>query len=186
MLNSLLGTKIDQTQTWTEAGMRLPVTRIQAGPCLVTQLKTQDKDGYAAVQLGFGTKKREVRVDSLSDSLKPNQTITAAEVFHIGDLVNVTGTSRGKGFTGVVKRHGFKGGPKTHGQSDRHRAPGSIGQGTDPGRVHKGKRMAGRMGGDTVTIRNLTVVKIEPTGEIWLKGIVPGTRHSLVTITKII
>lgn len=194
------------TQFFDEQGLRFPVTKIKAGPCVVTQIKTQDKDGYWAVQLGFGERKvknitkplqghlkaditsarflREVRLDSEPD-LKVGDQITVADIFSKGDKITISGISKGKGFAGVVKRWHFAGGPKTHGQSDRERAPGSIGQGTDPGRVHKGKKMAGRMGGETVTIKNLKVVSIDPEkDEIRVSGPVPGIPGGLLIIRK--
>ncbi|MBI4034981.1 MAG: 50S ribosomal protein L3 [Candidatus Chisholmbacteria bacterium] len=182
------GTKADQRQTWDEGGRRLPVTVVKTFPMTVTQVKTTTTDGYQAIQFGFGRKKgqfkREMRVDDVGE-FKLGTTITATQVLSPGDVVKVSGVSRGKGFGGVVKRWGFKGGPKTHGQSDRLRAPGSIGQGTDPGRVHKGKHMPGRLGGKRVTVRNLTVLKVEESGEVWVSGQVPGSRRNLVAITRL-
>jgi large subunit ribosomal protein L3 len=209
MINTILGSKQNMTATFIE-GTRVPVTKVLAGPCVVTQVKTEDKDGYWAVQLGFAQKRiknvskslqghlkgaikdkkaprflREVRLTEATD-LKVGDNVNLAEVLRKGDVVAVTGTSKGKGFAGVVKRHHFAGGPKTHGQSDRHRAPGSIGQGTTPGRVLKGKRMAGRMGGDTVTIKNLIVVDIDKEKNVLsISGPVPGSPGSLLYITKI-
>lgn len=208
MLNAIIGTKVRMGQTFVE-GVRLPVTKIVAGPCTVTYIKNEGKDGYWAVQLGFGEKKhknttkplrghlkgattessaprflREVRTETEPEN-KVGDKIKASEIFQVGDYVNVTGTSKGKGFQGGVKRWGFAGGPKTHGQSDRLRAPGSIGQGTTPGRVLKGKHMAGRMGSDTITVKNLKVISInEETNEIELAGPVPGTKNSLLIIRK--
>lgn len=193
-----------------KGGVRTPVTLIKAGPNVVTHVKTEEKDGYWAVQLGFGTKKiknvtkplkghlkgavkdktaprflREVKV-STKPEVKVGDTMKLSDVFNVGDIVSVTGVSKGKGFAGVVKRWGFAGGPKTHGQSDRHRAPGSIGQGTDPGRVWKGKKMAGRMGTVTTHIGNLKVVSIdEENGVIGVSGPVPGRREGLVVINLI-
>lgn len=184
MVNTFWGTKLNQEQTWTESGMRLPVTIIRTLPMTVSQIKTQDKDGYQAIQVSFGGKKREIRGENL-DEIKVNEVIEAQAVLKPGDKVKVTGTSRGRGFMGVVKRWGFAGGPKTHGQSDRHRAPGSIGQGTDPGRVHKGKKMAGRMGGRQVTVRGLRVVKVGPENqELWVTGVIPGNKGGLVEVIK--
>jgi len=175
----ILGKKLGMGQIFSDDGQAIPVTAIQAGPCVVTQVKTKENDGYNAVQLGFGKAKhlnkptkghlknlgafkylREVRVEDTSD-IKPGSLVDVG-IFQLGELVKVTGTSKGKGFAGVVKRHGFAGGPKSHGQSDRHRAPGSIGAGTDPGRVIKGLRMAGHLGNRQVTVRNLEVVKVDP------------------------
>ena len=189
---------------------RVPVTVVKAGPCVVTQIKTLQKDGYWAIQLGFGEKKiknikkpvlghlkgvvqgktaprflREVRLDK-EPQFKVGDKISVADIFKPGDLVAVTGTSKGKGFAGVIKRWGFAGGPATHGQSDRQRAPGSIGQGTTPGRVHKGKKMPGRMGGERVTVKNLRVISVDPrANEITLSGPIPGVPGGLVMIRKI-
>jgi len=210
MLNSILGIKIDQTQKFTSQGERIPVTRIQAGPCPVVQIKTKDKDGYWAIQLGLGRRKKankpleghlkkakietpplflqEIRAHQpeTSANLKIGDEIKAEDVFKPGDLVDVIGTSKGKGFAGVVKRWGFAGGPRTHGQSDRERAPGSIGAGTTPGRVLKGKKMAGRLGHQRTTIKNLEVFAIEPEKNLLLvKGLVPGPRGGLLMIRKV-
>ncbi|MCH7951671.1 50S ribosomal protein L3 [Patescibacteria group bacterium] len=217
MINAIVGTKKGMAQAFLADGRRIPVTKIQAGPCLVTQVKSIEKDGYRAIQLGIGEKKakqltkplaghlkratwpepekakgemprvlREMRLESDQDTtLNVGDVITADQVLAAGDLVNVTGTSHGKGFTGVMKRWGFKGGPRTHGQSDRARAPGSIGQTTTPGRVFKGKKMAGHGGNLKVTVRNLLVLKTTKEGEVWVKGQVPGSRNGLVTIKKV-
>src|SRR3989344_3163679 len=184
IVNTFWGTKFNQEQTWTESGMRLPVTIIRTLPMTVSQIKTQDKDGYQAIQVSFGGKKREIRGEDI-EGIKVNEVIEPQTILKPGDRVKVAGTSRGRGFMGVVKRGGFKGGPKTHGQSDRWRAPGSIGQGTDPGRVHKGKKMAGRMGGGRGTVRNLEVGKVDPEKqELWVTGVIPGNKGGLVEITK--
>jgi len=206
MVGAILGTKITQTQKFTEEGKRIPVTKIKAGPCFVVQVKTKEKDGYSALQLGIGSKKKinkplagrlkgaglktaplylkEIAISLEEEAnFKVGQEIKVADVFKVGDKVKVTGWSKGKGFTGVVKRWGFKGGPRTHGQSDRERAPGSIGQTTTPGRVFKGKKMAGRAGGEKVTISGLTVTGIE--GDVLeVKGLVPGPRNGLLIIQK--
>ena len=185
MLNTVFATKAHQDQTWTKSGIRLPVTVVNPFPMTVTQIKTQDTDGYQAIQISFKGKKREVRLASIPE-LKVGDIVNPFDVLAEKDLVKVTGKSKGKGFTGVVKRWGFKGGSRTHGQSDRQRAPGSIGQGTDPGRVHKGKKMPGRAGGQTITVKNLPVIKVDPElNQIWLKGQIPGPRHNLLTITKL-
>jgi large subunit ribosomal protein L3 len=207
MIQTLIGKKTDQMQSFLENGARIPVTEIAVSENVVLQVKTAEKEAYSAVQLGVGAKKKpnkallghakkagkenaplkikEVSVDS-SDAPVVGDAIAVDAVFKPGDLVQVTGTSKGKGFAGVVKRHNFSGGPKTHGQSDRHRAPGSIGQGTTPGRVYKGKRMAGRMGSDTVTVKNLTVVDVDlKTGRLFVSGLVPGHKNSWLYITKI-
>jgi len=208
MLNTILGSKDRMSQAFVE-GTRVSVTWVKAGPCVVTQIKKIAPDGYWAVQLGFKERKlkntskplqghlkslikdnkaprhlREVRLDS-EPEFKVGDVINLTDVFKKGDVVAVTGVSKGKGFAGVVKRWGFHGGPRTHGQSDRERAPGSIGQGTTPGRVYKGKKMAGRMGGEQVSVKNLTVLKVEENGDIWLSGPVPGFQSGLLQITKI-
>ena len=190
------------TQVFDEAGRALSVTAIQAGPCVVTHLKTRERDGYEAAQLGFDEVKRlkkperghlkdlpalrhlrEVRTASIDD-LQRGQTIDVS-LFTPGEKVDVIGTSKGKGFAGVVKRHGFAGGPKTHGQSDRLRAPGSIGATSTPGKVLKGKRMAGRMGNERVTIKKLNVVRVDPERNLLLvHGSIPGPTGGLVIIQK--
>lgn len=205
MIPGLLGTKIKQTQTFTETGMRIPVTLIQVGPCWVTQIKNADT--YHSIQIGFGTTKhvakaqagemkkagltiqprflREIRVPSVDQDITVGRTVSVGDVFAPGDIVRVNGTSKGKGFAGVVKRHHFSGGPRTHGQSDRERAPGSIGQTTTPGRVYKGKRMAGRMGNEKITITGLTVIAVDQEkNTLTVKGLVPGPAHGLVLLRK--
>lgn len=207
-LQAILGQKIEQTQKFLEDGTRIPVTRLWVLGNTVVSVKTQDKEKYNAIQLGFGTKKKatkallghikgaslkaapkflqEVRIDGEDMSSLPSvgEAISATEVFKPGDIVNVIGVSKGKGYAGVVKRHHFKGGPRTHGQSDRERAPGSIGQTTTPGRVYKGKRMAGRMGHARVTVRNLEVVDVlEDT--LFIKGLVPGGKNTLIMVRKV-
>lgn len=182
MINTLLGEKIEQTQRFLTDGTRIPVTRIHVPDNAVTYIKTKDKDGYWAVQLLLGKNKREVRIqDTL---LKIGDKIAAKQVFKAGDIIDVIGVSKGKGFAGVVKRHHFKGGPRTHGQSDRERAPGSIGQTTTPGRVYKGKRMAGRMGHERVTLKNLRIVEVLDD-LLLIKGLVPGSRHTLLMVKKV-
>jgi len=197
------------SQTFVE-GRRVPVTKVVAGPCVVTQIKKEEKDGYWAVQLGFGEKRiknitkplqghlkslikdkkaprflREVRTEK-EPEYKVGDTISASDIFNKGDVISVSGTSKGKGFAGVVKRWGFAGGPRTHGQSDRERAPGSIGQTTTPGRVFKGKKMAGRMGGEKVTVKNLQVVSVNPeTNEIEILGAVPGIKKGLLIVKRL-
>jgi large subunit ribosomal protein L3 len=209
-MDTILGSKVKMSQTFVE-NRRVPVTLVEAGPCIVTAVKTEKTDGYWALQLGFGKRKMsnitkpmkghlkgaasyqkqaprflcEVRLDA-EPKMKVGDEIKVSEVFSEGDVVAVRGVSRGKGFAGVVKRWGFAGGPKTHGQSDRHRAPGSIGQGTTPGRVRKGKKMAGRMGGERVTIKNLKVVSLDgEKNEMALSGPVPGSVGGLLVIRKI-
>lgn len=212
MLNSFIGRKLRQTQAFTSGGVRIPVTEIEAGPCVVIQTKTKERDGYESIQLGFGTMKekhstkplighiqktgkattlprffREVSFTKGEGETPPQsgETITIDKVFQTGDIVKVTGISKGKGFAGVVKRHSFRGGPRTHGQSDRERAPGSIGQTTTPGRVYKGKRMAGRMGSDRVSIRGLKIVEVKPEeNKLIVKGLIPGALNSIVMIHK--
>ena len=205
-MKGILGKKVGMTQIFNEAGNVIPVTLIEVGPCYVTQKKTQEKDGYSAIQLGFEEvsekhvtkpqaghlKKsdvpmlkylREFRVKDHSD-LELGQMIDAS-VFEVGDLVDVVGVSKGKGFAGVVKRHGFAGGMKTHGQSDRHRAPGSIGAGTTPGHVFKGMRMPGRMGGERVTVSNLEVVIVDAERNLLaVKGPVPGAKKGLLMVKE--
>jgi large subunit ribosomal protein L3 len=201
MIQGLIGRKIGMTQLFQDDG-EVVVTAIEAGPCFVIQVKTEAKDGYNAVQLGFGEAKalsspkkghvkdigllkhlREFQVDDVK-SVQVGQKVDA-DMFKPGDLINVIGISKGKGFAGVVKRHHFAGGPKTHGQSDRHRAPGSIGATTSPGRVFKGLRMAGHMGDRRVTQRNLKVLNVDLARHLLLvRGAVPGARKGLLLIKK--
>ena len=207
MIQALIGQKIDQTQTFLENGRRIPVTEVSVADNVVVQIKTDEKDKYTAVQVGVGKKKhpiralsghskklglndapsliREVAWEGAEELPKSGDVIAVEAVFKPGDIVKVTGTSKGKGFAGGVKRYNFRGGPKTHGQSDRHRAPGSIGQGTTPGRVYKGKRMAGHMGVDTVTISNLVVVDVDSENKkLYVLGLVPGSKKSMIVITR--
>ena len=190
------------TQVFTANGEVRGVTVVEAGPCVVVQIKTKDKDGYDAIQVGFGNRKhvndplrghmkrlgqfrylREFRVADPNE-YEIGQKL-GAELFEGGDVIDVVGTSKGRGFAGSVKRHHFAGGPKTHGQSDRHRAPGSIGSGTTPGRVRKGLRMAGHMGDERVTVKNLTVFESNPArGLLLIEGSVPGSVNGLLRITK--
>src|SRR4030042_1520690 len=201
MIEGLICRKVGMTQLFQDDG-EVVVTAIEAGPCFVIQVKTEAKDGYNAVQLGFGEAKllnspekghlkeigqfkhlREFSVDDVN-SVQAGQKIDV-DMFKPGDLLDVTGISKGKGFAGVVKRHHFAGGPKTHGQSDRHRAPGSIGATTSPGRVWKGLRMAGHMGGERVTVRGLKVIKADPERNLLLvKGAIPGNKNGLLMIRK--
>lgn len=203
-MKGLIGKKVGMTQIFDESGAAIPVTVIEAGPCYVTQVRTVDHDGYSAVQLGFEeveTRKltggnlghlkkydlpslKYLREFRTKEELEAGQKLTV-EVFDGVERVDVIGKSKGRGFTGVVKRHGFSGGPKTHGQSDRLRAPGSIGATSTPGRVFKGKRMAGRMGNQTVTAQNLMVSLINPEKNlIAVKGSVPGPKGGLVVIKE--
>jgi len=205
MITSLLAIKQSQSQAFTEDGVRIPVTVVLAGPNWITGI--EDTPKYKSIQLGFGhiknlskaeighlkkaglTKKlrflRNFRVSEFDEVEKPGAQLSVDQVFAPGDRIRVTGTSKGKGFAGVVKRHGFRGGPRTHGQSDRERAPGSIGMTTTPGRVFKGKKMAGRMGTDTVTVKNLTVVAVDPEAQtLTIKGLVPGGKNGLLIVSK--
>ena len=207
-MKGILGKKVGMTQVFSERGEAIPVTVIEAGPCFVAQIKTVEQDGYTAVQLGFEETKpkrltqpqlkhlqksnlpalrhlRELRIagDELA-SFEEGQKLTV-DIFEEGELVDVTGTSKGRGFAGVVKRYGFRGGPKSHGQSDRLRAPGSVGACTTPGRVFKGKRMPGRMGGERVTTQTLQVVLVDPERNLLaLRGAVPGSKNGLLLIRE--
>jgi large subunit ribosomal protein L3 len=205
MLKGLIGKKIGMTQIFDDNGMATPVTIVEAGPCYVTQVRKPAKDGYSAVQLGFSetsTKRltggqlghlkrnelpplrflREFRAKN--PEVKEGEQLTV-EVFSVGDRVDVTGTSKGKGFAGAVKRYGFRGGPKTHGQSDRQRAPGSRGAGTSPGRVWKGARGPGHMGNERVTVQNLRVVLVDQERNLLgIEGSIPGAKGGLVLIKE--
>ena len=202
MIRGMLGKKIGMSQIFRDDGRVVPVTLVEAGPCIITQIKTNDVDGYEAVQMGFGQAKqlnkpmrghlgrtglfrylRELPVDDL-EGLQLGQQVNV-ELFQPGEKVDVIGISKGRGFQGVMKRHGFHGGPRTHGQSDRARAPGSIGANTYPGKVFKGKKMPGHMGNVRVTTKNLEVVEVDPERHILLlKGGVSGAPNSLITIRK--
>ena len=202
MIKGLIGKKLGMTQTFMEDGRAEATTIVEAGPCTVVQVKTEGKEGYNAVKLGFGAAKRkkaseeeqtekldkfrylrEIRVKNTKDISIGDKV--DASLFKMGDMVDVTGISKGRGFAGVVKRHGFAGGPKTHGQSDRHRAPGSIGAGTSPGRVFKGTKMAGHMGCEKVTVAKLEVIGADPEKNmLMIKGAVPGCRNGLLMIRK--
>ncbi len=199
----LIGKKLGLTQIFSKDGRIVPVTVIQAGPCCIVQKKTRDRDGYTALQLGFGSKKskniskplqghfktagtggfavlQEVRVDDVSP-YDVGKEITLS-IFKVGDKVKISGISKGKGFAGVMKRWNFKGGANTHG-SMFHRAPGSIGASADPSRVLKGKRMPGHLGAEKVTIKNIEVVEIRAKEHLLLvKGSVPGAKNSIVTV----
>jgi len=201
-IDGIIGKKLGMTQIFTEKGKAEAVTAVEAGPCTVIQVKTVAKEGYPAAQLGFGQVKhlkspqrghmkelgqfkylREFRVKD-AQAAEVGDRVDVS-LFKPGDLVDVTGWSKGKGFAGVVKRHHFAGGPKTHGQSDRHRAPGSIGSTTSPGRVLKGMRMAGHMGNRRVTVRHLEVFEADPDRNLLLvKGALPGGRNGLLLIKK--
>ena len=203
MEKAIIGKKVGMTQVFDEQGVVIPVTVIEAGPCTVVQVKTVEKDGYDAVQLGFGTVKehkvnkpvkghfakgnvtptkhlREFRVEDTS-SVKVGEEVKA-DVFASGDLVDIQGTTKGKGFQGVIKRHGQSRGPMGHG-SMYHRRPGSMGPTSTPGRVFKGKKLPGHMGVETVTIQNLEVVKVDlDKNAILVKGSIPGNKGSIVKI----
>lgn len=205
-MDGLLGKKIGMTQIFAESGEVVPITVLEVGPCYVIQVKTEENDGYTAVQLGFDDKKpkhtsqplqghfkkgdvkpkrilREFHIEDTA-TYKPGQ-VFGADVFGVGDVVDVTGLSKGRGFQGVVKRHNFRGGPKTHGQSDRLRAPGSIGASSSPSRVFKGTRMAGRMGNRRVTVKGISVVGVDIERNLLLiKGAVPGHNNSYVMIRR--
>lgn len=205
-MNGLIGKKLGMTQIMAEDGRMVPVTVIEAGPCYITQVKTLQRDGYTAVQVGFSEKKKKQTTQPLQGhfdkaGVTPQQIVreflvedTApfsagqvynADVFNAGQKVHVTGISRGLGFQGVVKRYHFRGGEKTRGQSDRLRAPGSIGASSSPSRVFKGMRMGGRMGGKQVTVKNLEVVGVDMERNLLLiEGAVPGHRNAFVVIRR--
>jgi len=202
MISGIIGRKLGITQVFQDNGKSEAVTAVEAGPCTVVQVKTLAKDGYNAIQFGFGEAKRlnspqrgHLKGLGQLQYLREFRVVDTEEVnvgdkidvsqFQAGDLVDVTGISKSKGFAGVVKRHGFAGGPKTHGQSDRHRSPGSIGAATSPGRVWKGMRMAGRMGGEKVTVKHLEVIDVDSKRNLLLlKGAVPGNKKGLLLINK--
>ena len=205
-MKAILGKKVGMTQVFNEQGEAVPVTVIEAGPCYVTQVRTLERDGYSAAQLGFeevearkltGGEKghlgrndipplrylREVPLRE-DDEIEEGQRVLA-DVFEVGDRVDVVGVSKGRGFAGGVKRYGFSGGPKTHGQTDRHRAPGSIGGTTHTSKVWKGQRMPGRMGNERVTAQNLRVEMVDPERNLLaVHGSVPGARGGLVEVKR--
>ncbi|MCK5816419.1 MAG: 50S ribosomal protein L3 [Candidatus Marinimicrobia bacterium] len=204
-MNGIIGKKVGMTRIFDERGRNIPVTVIEAGPCFVTQIKTDETDGYTAVQVGFdevrekiitkpelghlkGAGKvlrtlKEFRLDEVNN-LKVGDEINV-DIFEKGDIVAVTGRSKGKGFQGTMKRHNFSGGPATHGQKDRLRAPGSIGAGSSPSRVWKGMKMSGQMGNETVTVSNIEVIEIRSDKNILLvKGSVPGSRNGILQLIK--
>jgi large subunit ribosomal protein L3 len=206
MMAGLIGKKIGMTRVFNDEGVAVPVTVVEAGPCPVVQLKTEERDGYRAIQLGFGAKKpkratrpeaghaarigleetprilREFRISG-DEEYEEGQNLTV-ELFEVGDRVKITGTSKGRGFQGVVKRHGFAGRPGGHGHP-MSRTPGSMGPGTDPSRVIKGKKLPGQMGNTRTTVRNIEVIRVDPERNLlFVKGGLPGTRHSYVFIAK--
>ena len=205
-MSGIIGKKIGMTSFFGANGKYIPCTVIEAGPCVVTQVKTNEKDGYEALQLSFDEKKEKHTSNAMKAHFAKAKTtpkrklvefrhfeesknlgdVITVEAFAEGDFVDVVGTSKGKGFQGVVKRHGFSGvGGSTHGQHDRQRAPGSLGASSDPSRVFKGMRMAGRMGGDRVKLQNLEVVKVIAEKNLLLvKGSVAGAKGSYVIIEK--
>ena len=203
-INGMIGKKIGTTSYFREDGSMIGVTAVTAGPCKGSQIKLKETDGYNAVQLAYEDvsntnsplKGHFKKVGDLSYRYMREFSVTESSdidlgsdvdisIFNVGDKINATAYSKGRGFAGVVKRHGFKGGPKTHGQSDRWRAPGSIGAGSSPGRVHKGQKMPGHMGNRKVTVRNLEVISIDIENSIvLLKGSLPGAKNSLVILRK--
>lgn len=204
-MSGLIGKKVGMTSFFDANGKYLPCTVIEAGPCVVTQVKSQDRDGYEAVQLGFGDRKEKNTPNALKGHFKKANTtpksklvefkgfenlslgdLVNVDIFEEGEFVSVVGTSKGKGFQGVVKRHGFSGvGGATHGQHNRLRAPGSLGASSYPSKVFKGMRMGGRMGGDRVKITNLEVLKVDAElNLIVVKGAIPGFNGSMVIIEK--
>ena len=205
MIQGILGRKLGMTRLFDDTGAATATTLVEVGPCFVTQVRTLERDGYEAVQLGFGqvrpNKLSKPRRGHLKDGVPPLRELREVPVSGVdgiavgarvdaamlqpGERVDVTGVSKGKGFAGVVKRHHFGGGPKTHGQSDRWRAPGSVGAGTTPGRVFKGTRMAGHMGDERVTVKNLQVIRVDPERNlVALRGAIPGPRGGLIVIRK--
>ncbi|HSQ33931.1 MAG TPA: 50S ribosomal protein L3 [Peptostreptococcaceae bacterium] len=203
-MKGILGTKLGMTQIFTEQGTVVPVTVVQVGPVVVTQVKNIENDAYNAIQVGFGEVKekslnkpklghlakanvlkkhlREFRMDSV-EGYTVGQEIKA-DIFSAGDVIDVTGISKGKGFQGPIKRHGYSRGPESHG-SRYHRRPGSMGAASDPGRVFKGKKLAGHMGSERVTIQNLDVVRVDAENNLILvKGAIPGAKGSLITIKQ--
>ena len=206
MVKKMIGKKLGMTRYFLDEGESIPATMVKVGPCVVIQKKTREKDGYEAIQVGFEVQKenrinkplkghlgaagdkyfvhlREIRVES-AEEFELGQEIKA-DIFEIGELVQVTGRSKGRGFSGVIKRWGFSKGRETHG-SRSHRIPGSIGSSAAPGRVHKGRKLPGRMGFQRTTIKNLKILDVRPEMDvIALKGSVPGHRNSIIEITKI-
>ena len=205
-MEGIVGKKIGMTRVFNQEGQTIAVTVIEAGPCPVVQVKTKEKEGYDAVHLGFGQKRKKLFTQPLlghfnKAKVEPQRILKemrtenvgkfkvgqklGVDLFSVGEKVRVTGVSKGLGFQGTVRRYKFHGGPKTHGQSDRLRSPGSIGGSSYPSRVFKGQRMPGRMGGEKLTVRNLVVVGVDPEKSLLLiRGAVPGKRNSYLTIRK--
>lgn len=200
-IDGLLGRKLGMTHVFRNDGTVAAATVIEAGPCIVTQLRTMERDGYEAVQLGFGQARRLNKPErghlgnhgdlrhlrefrGSAGDVTVGQRV-GTEIFEEGSFVDITGTTKGRGFAGTVRRHNFRGGPKTHGQSDRHRAPGSIGAGTTPGRVFKGTKMAGHMGAIPATVSGLEVLRVDPAKNLlFVKGSVPGARNGLLKLRR--
>jgi large subunit ribosomal protein L3 len=205
-MSGLLGKKIGMTRIFDETGNMIPVTVVKAGPCYVTQVKTLERDGYRAMQLGFDSKKEKNTINPVLGHFKKVNVpplrllkefsfdegedfkvgdLVKVDMFKAGDVVKVSGRSKGRGFQGVMKRHGFQGAQTTHGQSDRTRAPGSLGQSSYPSRVFKGMKMGGRMGNTRVSVKGLLIVKVDSDNNLlFVKGAIPGARNSYVEIHK--
>ncbi len=205
-MRGLIGKKIGMTQIFNDGGQAIPVTVVEGGPCVVTQVKTHASDGYDAIQVGYGERKNKHSNKALNGHFEKAKTDVkrvlaefvpvpdyeyktgqefGVSLFKEGEYVNVAGTTKGKGFSGVMKRHGFKGGPKTHGQREHPRSAGSIGQASDPSRVFKGMKMAGQYGNKRMTVRNLGVISVDSEkNQILLKGAVPGAKNGIIFITK--
>ena len=205
-MRGLIGKKIGMTQIFNDGGQAIPVTVVEGGPCVVTQVKTHASDGYDAIQVGYGKRKNKHSNKALNGHFEKAKTDVkrvlaefvpvpdyeyktgqefGVSLFKEGEYVDVSGTTKGKGFSGVMKRHGFKGGPKTHGQREHPRSAGSIGQASDPSRVFKGMKMAGQYGNKRMTVRNLEVILVDSEkNQILLKGAVPGAKNGIIFITK--
>ena len=205
-MRGLIGKKIGMTQIFNDGGQAIPVTVVEGGPCVVTQVKTDASDGYDAIQVGYGERKNKHSNKALNGHFEKAKTDVkrvlaefvpvpdyeyktgqefGVSLFKEGEYVDVAGTTKGKGFSGVMKRHGFKGGPKTHGQREHPRSEGSIGQASDPSRVFKGMKMAGQYGNKRMTVRNLEVISVDSEkNQILLKGAVPGAKNGIIFITK--
>lgn len=205
-MRGLIGKKIGMTQIFNDGGQAIPVTVVEGGPCVVTQVKTHASDGYDAIQVGYGERKNKHSNKALNGHFEKAKTDVkrvlaefvpvpdyeyktgqefGVSLFKEGEYVDVAGTTKGKGFSGVMKRHGFKGGPKTHGQREHPRSAGSIGQASDPSRVFKGMKMAGQYGNKRMTVRNLEVILVDSEkNQILLKGAVPGAKNGIIFITK--